>query len=421
MTMQPVTHDQLRDFTDNDGREDYIDALVQLWPEVEAAGITTELRWCHFIAQAAHETGGLTIVRENTRWTPEQIKSFTGKRFATLSPKVILAKGDPEALANVVYGGRNGNGPDEGYIYRGGGPFQTTWADNYQEVGKAIGVDLLGSPSLIEDPVIGWRAALHEWGKMDGNRLADHNYGRAIGNALNRGYAYSAHEPVGFKGRCQWFQKAWAQFGGGQSLPGPDAPLYLGAHGQKVKRIQGQLRDLGYGVGDQDGVYGPAMARGVAAFKLDQTMQAHARGVDTPLAAEPNDMIGPETEAALDHAEPVRLSPERENTTIAELQAKGSTEVAAGRHAEVTGTALTAAGGLALAEKAGVLEAATAVLGKVSLFHKTAVPALQAVAWGIQNLWWVGLIVGGIYMWRSGKAVQLARLAAHQLGFNLSR
>jgi putative chitinase len=55
----------------------------------------------------------------------------------------------PQKIANRVYGGRLGNGPEEsgdGWLYRGRGPIQLTGKDNYREFAK-----YMFEENLIED------------------------------------------------------------------------------------------------------------------------------------------------------------------------------------------------------------------------------------------------------------------------------
>lgn len=411
--MSQLTYDLVKQFAIH-ARDDYAAALVNGAGELEAAGINTPLRLAHFMAQIAHESGGFTIVRENTGWTPAQIKGFTGSRYANLHPSILLCRGDAQKLANVVYAQTNGNtGGNDGWDYRGGGLIQLTGRENYRACGNALGVDLEGRPRLIEDAGIALRAALWEWSYAGVNTFADHNYGRTIGNAINRGNPFSRYDPIGHQSREQWFRRAWAVFGGGQPLPQEEA-LHLGAYGGIVRRIQGQLRDLGYGVGDQDGVYGPTMARAVAGFKLDQK---RALGVEL----EPDEVLGPLSMAALDTAVPVLLSPDRESATMADLTALGSTEMAAGGHQQAVGRGLTAVGFAAGAHQIGALDGLADQLQQITLLQSTAAPAIKAIGWGMANFWWMLLIGAGVYCWRSGYGVKLARLAAHQLGFNLWR
>jgi len=71
-------------------------------------------------------------------------------------------KADPVQFFNFVYGGRFGNvpGTDDGFAYRGRGPFQLTFKDNYQRIGGMIGQDLVGNPDLVNDVAIGAQTAV---------------------------------------------------------------------------------------------------------------------------------------------------------------------------------------------------------------------------------------------------------------------
>jgi len=156
------------------------------------------------------------------------------------------------------------------------------------------------------------------------------------------------------------------------------------------------------------------MARAVAGFKLDQK---RALGVEL----EPDEVLGPLTLAALDTAVPVLLSPERENTTMAGLLGMGSEEMRAGHHQQAVGRGLTATGIGGGLYMTGALDGVAGGLQQITLLQSTAAPAIRAISWGMQHFWWVLLIGAGVYCWRSGYGVKLARLAAHQLGFNLWR
>ncbi len=66
---------------------------------------------------------------------------------------------NPVALGDYKYGGKGGNASNEGYKYRGRGFNQITFKSSYDRFGKAIGVDLVNNPDLLNDPKVAADAA----------------------------------------------------------------------------------------------------------------------------------------------------------------------------------------------------------------------------------------------------------------------
>ena len=116
-------------------------------------GITTKARLCHFMAQVSHECGGGTIAEENLYYSAARMTQVWPSRFPTVASAAPYAQ-NGRALANKVYNGRMGNrsGTDDGWNYRGRGLIQITGRDGYAQVGKIAGLDLVGNPSLANDP-----------------------------------------------------------------------------------------------------------------------------------------------------------------------------------------------------------------------------------------------------------------------------
>lgn len=92
-------------------------------------------RWCAIIPQLMHESNNLTKLRESMNYSPEGLVNTFPRRI-TVEQAARLGRipgrpADQVAIGNLVYGGRGGNSPTEGFKYRGRGPTQLTFKDNY--------------------------------------------------------------------------------------------------------------------------------------------------------------------------------------------------------------------------------------------------------------------------------------------------
>ena len=128
------------------------DAVITMIPDTAAKfQINTPLRLAHFLAQCGHESGGFRLTKENLNYSAKGLMGIFKKYF----PTEALAKQyerQPAKIANKVYGGRMGNGPEssgEGAKYCGRGYIQLTGKDNYIAFGKSIGVDMTFNPDLV--------------------------------------------------------------------------------------------------------------------------------------------------------------------------------------------------------------------------------------------------------------------------------
>lgn len=96
-----------------------------------------------FISQIGEETGGLRVFNENLHYSAQRLLQVFPYYFN--DSNVAEYDNNPEAIANKVYGGRMGNGPEssgEGYLYRGRGAIQLTGKSNYQAFANAMGMSL---------------------------------------------------------------------------------------------------------------------------------------------------------------------------------------------------------------------------------------------------------------------------------------
>ena len=128
------------------------DAVLAQIPDTAAKfEINTPLRLAHFLAQCGHESGGFKLVQENLNYGAKGLLGIFKKYFPT-ETKALQYERKPEKIANLVYGGRMGNGPEtsgDGYKYRGRGYIQLTGKDNYTAFGKAINEDIATTPDVV--------------------------------------------------------------------------------------------------------------------------------------------------------------------------------------------------------------------------------------------------------------------------------
>lgn len=157
---------------------------------MDAYEINTAQRVNAFLAQAAHESMGFTILRENMNYGIDALMRVFPTHFDTAT--AIQYAHQPQRIANRVYADRFGNGDEasgDGWRYRGGGIGQITFRDNYRRLGEKLGVDLEGSPEQIEDYKVAANAFGAFWKDTGCNLLADAGDFYAITKKVNGGDA----------------------------------------------------------------------------------------------------------------------------------------------------------------------------------------------------------------------------------------
>lgn len=133
-----------------------------------------------FLAQIGHESGQLSAVVENLNYSAKALRSVFGKYFKTDAEAEQYAR-KPEAIANVVYANRLGNGDTksgDGWKYRGRGLIQITGKSNYNEASQKmyalpLGVDFVDEPELLATPEYAAQSAAWWWENAGLNAVAD--------------------------------------------------------------------------------------------------------------------------------------------------------------------------------------------------------------------------------------------------------
>lgn len=386
-------------------RADYIDALVSGESVFELYAINTPMRMAHFLAQVLHETGGLTIVRENLTYSAARIRQVWPTR-----PEAVKFANNPQGLANCVYNGRLGNkkGSDDGWRFRGCSFMQTTGRDNYERIGEAIYVPLGERPELLEDPAIGLKAACWELAKLlQYCDMGDRGL-RAVCNGINRGNPASSQLPIGWADRQLCFQRSLNALKIAGSVVADDV-LEIGDHGREVEYLQNRLNELRYMVGKVDGVFGPRVRAAVLSFQAENDLETDGK-------------VGPKTDKVLHgvEAKPMPLG-DRETETVADLKAAGSTTLAATdmlkTGAKVGGTVATV---VATADSTGLLDTVGSLVTDLKQLQGVTGEVVNVITWGA-SYWYFGVPLVAYLIWYYANKLEVRRLLEHRYGINLSR
>jgi putative chitinase len=127
-------------------------ALAQLLPDYQ---INTPQRIAAFVAQCAHESGNFTQLRENLNYKAVTLRKIFPKYFPTdaLAQQYAAMPNKQQAIANLVYANRMGNGPPEsgdGWRFAGKGLIQLTGKDNYTWFAASLQISVEEAAEYLE-------------------------------------------------------------------------------------------------------------------------------------------------------------------------------------------------------------------------------------------------------------------------------
>lgn len=129
--------------------------------------ITTKADLIAFLANILHESQGLTRLRENMNYRPATLQKTFKKYFANVAEAQAAINAGVVQVADIVYGGRlgNGKGNGDGFKYRGGGLLQLTGKKNYQlcSIGIGLGDALVNDPEMLTKPEYAIKSAMWFW------------------------------------------------------------------------------------------------------------------------------------------------------------------------------------------------------------------------------------------------------------------
>jgi putative chitinase len=184
-------------------------ALSQLFPDYE---INTPQRMAAFIAQCAHESAGFMVLRENLNYRWQTLRKIFPKYFPTdeLAQRYASMPNRQEAIANRVYGGRMGNGPEEsgdGFRYCGRGLIQLTGRDNYAWFAASLGITPEEATEYLSTFEGAAQSACWFWETNKLNQWADKNDIITLTKRINGG-------TIGLDDRIKHYEHALHVLGG---------------------------------------------------------------------------------------------------------------------------------------------------------------------------------------------------------------
>ena len=173
-------------------------------------GLGTDLRLGHFLAQVREEIGPeFKVIRENLNYKEETVLKMWPNRISVEQAEKYARdedtpKANQEAIANLAYGNRLGNGApdsdgdgdmdkdDDGFKYRGAGCLQITGKSNFEEVQKRC-VRYAGKemdPDTLEGFVV---FGFAYWMQHDLYRLADKGKSDSVVDSITAKINYHTH------------------------------------------------------------------------------------------------------------------------------------------------------------------------------------------------------------------------------------
>ncbi len=216
-----------------------------------------------FLAQIAHESGGLRLSSENLSYSAERLCAVWPSRFKDLQAAAPYAR-NPEKLANYVYANRLGNGASDtgdGWRYRGRGYIQITGKENYQTVGKNAELDLVQNSDLAADPNLALLIACGFWKWKKLNALCDARDFVAVTKRINGG-------TNGLADRRAWLDKV-------NRILGDDVDDTMHLDTDTIIAVQKALQEAGFPeVGAADGVMGVRTLSAITRYRQEQGLPA---------------------------------------------------------------------------------------------------------------------------------------------------
>lgn len=252
--------------------QSWYDAMVELAPKYD---INTKERWAGFVAQITHESGHFKYTVENLNYSATALNKVFSKYFKKAGRDAKAYARKPEAIANVVYANRMGNGDTasgDGWKFRGRGVIQLTGKNNHSAFAKTRGTTASKNLEYLGTVAGSIESAMWFWKTNNLNSYCDAKDIKGMSKRINGGYN-------GLDDRTKLWDKGMSTFKKSNPVfekpvkavtpPKVDKPkkisqsrpLGIGDRGDDVAALQKSLNIVA------DGIFGPNTQRAVKAYQ----------------------------------------------------------------------------------------------------------------------------------------------------------
>lgn len=370
------------------------------------------------MANVAHETGGMRIVRESGYYSAGRLMAIFGLRYRVGAKgpdgkPIRDSDGDgisdladahhmkPRLVFNYNYGfrlgnERNGVNDDDGWLFRGGGPLQSTGADNYRWLQRQTGLPFFDKPETIEIPEHWPLVTAVTWcnhlSAGDMRPLAAQGNFEAVCRGINTGSPFSTIKMNGWKDRQDWFLK-WSFVLGAPSRPAEHAAgvyRYGMRRSIPVTQIQKRLNGLRYGEGRlvADGMFGARTRSAVLDFQTENGLAVDG-------------IVGPQTWGRLfsDDARPYP-PPASAVAGVSGLRAMGEPGMKSAEMQRAAGYTLGISSGMTGLAQSGTLDYAQELAKDAGTWQALLTTLISATKFGAANVMWIVGLIGAIILIR---------------------
>jgi putative chitinase len=182
---------------------DWCQILNELLPKYK---IDSPQRIASFIAQCSHESAGFTALQENLNYSAGTLRRIFPRYSTTdeMAQEYVSLPNKQEAIANLVYASRMGNGDPEsgdGYRFRGRGLIQLTGRDNYTFFAGSLGISVEEASTYLETFEGAAQSACWFWETNGLNQWADEGDILTLTKRINGG-------TIGLEDRIKHYEHA---------------------------------------------------------------------------------------------------------------------------------------------------------------------------------------------------------------------